>query len=211
MVTKESWFQDSLTETAVFEKIGKIELPEDEDANDSTDEDFDYEAFAVRYKKVKEAEALMVKKELAVEDGWNALPFAPELVALSSGLFLASSVSYNWPGFLPGCWDEGVLEWEFLHVPKVVKLVKEGPKWKLLDLLEESSLLVSGEGVSSARSTREGSGFDEQTCGLASMKMLATGELLLTRISLVPEMDDGGPYRGASYTLYCPIKDSNPV
>ena len=211
MVTNESWFQGSLTETAVFEKIGKIELPEDEDANDSTDEDFDDEAFTEWYKKVKEAEARLVKEELAVEDGWNALPFAPELVALSRGFFLASSVSYNWPGFLPGCWDEEVLEWEFLHVPKVVKLVKEGPKWKLLDLLEESSLLVSGEGVSSARSTREGSGFDEQTCGLASMKMLATGELLLTRISLVPEMDDGGPYRAASYTLYCPIKDSNQV
>ena len=131
VVTEESRFCTSAwsyTERAVYDKMLELpELPEDKDAEDSTDEDEEvwlerYQKMKEeeeRYQKVKEEEALMVKEEMAVEDGWWGLPFAPELQPLSRGVFLATSVSYSWPGYVPGGLEEEVLCWEFLRVPKV--------------------------------------------------------------------------------------------
>ena len=86
----------------------------------------------------------------------------------------------------------------------VVKIVKEGNVWKLKEFLEDAEELLwfglgdgemlTGEGDTMVRS------------GLTSMRILASGELLLIRKSLIPGLDYGGPdFRGASYTLYSPI------
>ena len=85
-----------ITEKALFEKIEAIELPEDEDTRDWTEEDWEE-----RFKKVAEETELMAEEEMAEEDGWAALPFAPELQPLSCGVFLVSSVEYSWPGYFP--------------------------------------------------------------------------------------------------------------
>ena len=185
---------DNYTEMALFEKIEAIELPEDEDTSDWTDEDWDE-----RFEKVAGGKALMVEEEMAEEEGWTALPFAPELQPLYSGVFLASSVDYCWPGYLPGDEDdEDELREEFIEVSKVVKIVKQGNVWKLLGLWEDDeTLLFSGLAGEDNRVVRR---------GVNSMRILDTGELLLTRKCLVPGLDYGGPdFKGASYTLYSPI------
>ena len=189
-----------ITKKALFEKIEAIELPKDKDTRDWTEEDWEE-----RFKKVAEETELMAEEEMAEEDGWAALPFAPELQPLSCGVFLVSSVEYSWPGYFPGDEEQKQeLCEEFNKISMVVKIVKEGNVWKLKEFLEDAEELLwfglgdgemlTGEGDTMVRS------------GLTSMRILASGELLLIRKSLIPGLDYGGPdFRGASYTLYSPI------
>ena len=142
MVTEDIYFSESdpwsNTEVAVYDKIDAIEMPEEEDT-----EDWSEEAWNERVKKEDEEEKVLMDKELAVEDGWAALPFAPELLPLTCGVFLASSVEYSWPGYIPGeyFWEENLME-----VPKVVKVVKVGKAWQLLDFWTDSeTLLLTGQ------------------------------------------------------------------
>ena len=170
---------------AVYDKIAAIELPDDVDTKDWTDEDWDK-----RIKEGNEKEALMKEEGRAEEEGWDALPFSPELRPLSSGAFLASSVEYSWPGYVPRWWDEEAIYEELFKVSKVVKIVKVGSTWQLVDFWgDEEYLLLTGEGDSVVRS------------GLTSMRILMSGELLLTRKSFIP----GSDFKGATYTLYSPI------
>ena len=194
MVTEVSYLGDpswNNTEVAVYDKIDDIQLPEEEDTEDWTED-----AWNERIKKVNEEEQVMKEEEMSVEDGWAALPFAPELQPLACGLFLASSVEYSWPGYFPGgnLWQVEVSQ-QLLRVPKVVKVTKEGNSWKLLDFCADSeTLLLTGEGDSVIRS------------GLASMRILPSGQLLLIRKMLVPGLAYGGPdFKGVSYSLYSRI------
>ena len=203
MVTEEvSGPFGSNTEVAVYDKIEAIQQPEVEDTVDWTDEDKEerWRKIDEKMKMVYKAEDLMVKEEMAVEDGWAALPFAPELLPLSTGVFLASSVEYSWPGFIPGNDGERHRE-KFLYVPKMVKLVKEEKTWQLSEFWMDpetlqfgGDFLLNGEGDSVVRR------------GMTSMRILATGQLLLTRKSVNSGLEYGGPdFRGASYTLYSHI------
>ena len=112
MVTEEIYLSESdspwsHTEVAIYDKIDAIEMPEEEDT-----ENWSEEAWNERLKKENEEEKVLIDKEMAVEDGWAALPFAPELLPLACGVFLASSVEYSWPGYIPGgdLWEENLLE-----------------------------------------------------------------------------------------------------
>ena len=186
----------SNTEVAVYDKIDAIEMPEEEDTEDwseeALNERFKKEFFGVWSGGEYEEEKVLMDKELAVEDGWAALPFAPELLPLTCGVFLASSVEYSWPGYIPGeyFWEDNVME-----VPKVVKVVKVGKAWQLLDFWTDSeTLLLTGEGDSVIRN------------GLVSMRILPSGQLLLIRKMLVPGLAYGGPdFKAASYSVYSPI------
>ena len=84
MVTEEIYLSESdspwsHTEVAIYDKIDAIEMPEEEDT-----ENWSEEAWNERLKKENEEEKVLIDKEMAVEDGWAALPFAPLPVASSS-------------------------------------------------------------------------------------------------------------------------------
>ena len=198
MVTEESGTGSA--EVALYEKIEAVELPEDKDRRDWTAVDW-----LLRHKK-------MVEEEMAEEDGWAALPFAPELQSISCGVFLVSSVEYSWPGYFPGDEDKEEELWEeFVKVSKVVKIVREGNEWRLWEFLVEEAEdllwfggeLLAGEGEGDLVVKENDHMVRSQ---LNSMRILATGELLLIRKSLVPGLEFGGPdFRGVSYTFYSPI------
>ena len=185
----------SYTEKAVYDKIEAIELPEEElpEQDNWTDEDW-FEFF----EKVHEEEELMVKEDRAVEEGWDALPFAPELQPLACGFFLASSVEYSWSGYYPGGLHDDDDDEDFMKVHKVLQISKEGKTWNLLVPAHGHNLL-SGEGDSVLS--------DDQDGHRDSMRVLPTGQLLLIRKDLIPGLFYGGPdFRGASYTLYSPAQ-----
>ena len=185
---------------ALYEKIEAVQLPEDKNMRDWTDEDR-----LLRHKK-------MVDEEMAEEDGWAALPFAQELHPISCGVYLVRSVEYSWPGYFPGDEDKQEQLWqEFVKVSKMVKIVSSGNGWRLWDFLVEEvedplwfrfeGELLAGEGDIVVKENDH-----KVRSQLNSMRILATGELLLIRKSLVPGLEFGGPdFRGASYTLYSPI------
>ena len=190
------------TEKAIFQKIEAMdEKPEDEDFWNWVDDNFDEWC-----KKQDEEKELMVEEERAIEEGWSALPFAPELQPLSSGIFLASSVEYSWPGYFPGPHSGEFVEEElrndFLMVPKVVKISKDGLAWKLVDFMVEGPAY----GLAVEKILLTGEGDSVVSRGLTSMRILDTGELLLTRKAVIPGLSHDGPdFRGASYTIYSPI------
>ena len=190
LVTEESRLSHpfSCTEKAVYDKIDAMEFPEVEDTRDWPEDDWDewFEEFCEKSK-------LMIQEERSMEEGWEALPF-PELQPLVCGVFLASSVEYSWPGYLPGGeWQEEYLR-ECFQVPKLVKVSKEGERWRLHDFAGACVLVGEGDSIVKMGGTLE------------SMKMLASGQLLLTRKCHIPGSDNGGQdYRGASFTLYSPI------
>ena len=94
--------------------------------------------------------------------------------------------------------EEEEFKEEIIKVYKVVKIVQQENVWQLAGLREDdTTLLFSGLAGEDDRVVRR---------GVNSMRILATGELLLTRKCLVPGLDYGVPnFRGASYTLYSPI------
>ena len=190
LVTEESRLSHpfSCTEKTVYDKIDAMEFPEVEDTRDWPEDDWD-EWFDEFCEKCN----LIIQEERSMEEGWEALPF-PELQPLVCGVFLASSVEYSWPGYLPGGeWQEEYLR-ECFQVPKLVKVSKEGKRWRLHDFA--GACVLGGEGDSIVKMFGT----------LDSMKMLASGQLLLTRKCHIPGLDNGGhDYRGASFTLYSPI------
>ena len=168
----------SYTEKAVYDKIVAMELPEEELPEQKNWTGEDWVEFV---EKVLEEEEMMVEEDRAVEEGWDALPFAPELQPLACGVFLATSVEYSWPGYYPESQD-------FMKVHKVVQITKEEKTWNLM-VPAHGHNLISGGGDSVVSSALDGY--------MDSMRILSNGQLLLIRKDF--------SHRGASYTLYSPI------
>jgi hypothetical protein len=167
-----------------------MELPEVEDTRDWPDDEWDE-----WFEESHEEHRLMMEEEMKVEEGWEALPF-PELQPLACGVFLASSVEYSWPGHLPGGeWQEEEIRDELFKVAKIVKVSKEGMTWLLSDFA--GNVLLVGD--------RELDNVVKDFGTLDSLKILASGQLLLTRKSLGGLENVGQDYRGASFTFYSPI------
>ena len=191
MILEESRWNYS--QKAAFVKMEPIEL--EEDPGDLTEEDWN-----LWLHESGEEAAKMEREEKAVEAGWAALPFSPQLQPLSGGVFLAHSVSYTWPGFLPPGEDEEDEE-DFCRVRKVVKLENQGGTWRLGGVFGPSFDDPSFTGDDTVV-------YD----GLDSLRMLEeTGELLLTRTTvmsgLIPGREGGQSrrnpdFRGKSYILY---------